>query len=169
MAKTTDLRMKKLDSNLAKSRVTIGDVLAIPTRCGTALAQVTHKHREPPQLGDLIRVLPGFHNQPVNLQEIVDLEEQFQTFVNASSLIKHGFAEVIGSAEIPAAKRAFPVFRMSAGIPEGADNWWLWDGNREWKIGRLTEEQKRMPIASTWTGPYLIDRICEGWNPQWDV
>lgn len=149
---------------MAKSRVRAGDILAIPTRCGVALAQVTHQHRDPPKLGDLIRVFPGFYDRSANLKEIVVLDEQFQTFVNAASLITHGFAEVIGTEEIPSEKQAFPVFRMSAGIPEGADNWWLWDGTREWKVGRLSEDQKQMPIASTWTGPYLIDRICEGWS-----
>jgi regulator of RNase E activity RraB len=44
-------------------------------------------------------------------------------------------------------------------------DWWLYDGNREWRIGQLSPGQERLSIAAIWNDTLLIDRIMSGWAP----
>ncbi len=63
-----------------------------------------------------------------------------------------------------------PTFRTGVINPKTGkvDVWWLWDGNREWKIGAISEEQRKFPIRGSWNDTLFIERIEEGWLPEKD-
>jgi regulator of RNase E activity RraB len=44
-------------------------------------------------------------------------------------------------------------------------DWWLYDGNREWRIGQLSPGQEQLSIAAIWNDTLLVDRILSGWAP----
>jgi hypothetical protein len=70
---------------------------------------------------------------------------------------------------MPLADKKLPTFRSTL-----ADNhhppevWWLWDwaAEREWRVDRLSEEQRRFPLLEVWNDTLLKKRIVEGWKPE---
>ncbi len=147
-------------------RLKIGDVYEIRTPKGFAYMQLTHMHREPPVLGDLVRVMPGFYSErPSDLESIIQNEERFRTFIPINATIKIGLAEFVRTIPVPESKRPFPHFRLRADILGERASWWIWDGEKDSKVGRtLTEEQRQLPICSTWNGVLLVERIVSGWS-----
>jgi hypothetical protein len=46
--------------------------------------------------------------------------------------------------------------------------WWVWDGEREWRVDELDEEQQRYSVLGIVSHPFLVERIESGWHPeQW--
>jgi hypothetical protein len=147
----------------------IGDVIEIPTSQGLAYAQYTHEKDE---WGALIRVLPGlFGSRPVNLDDVVRQRERFVTFFPLKAAVRKKIVRIVGRGEIPPEARAFPLFRAAGAIDrEGRVlDWWLWDGEKEWRVPELTAQQRVLPIRAVWNDTLLIQRIQEGWSPSTDV
>ncbi|WP_176536262.1 hypothetical protein [Rhizobium sp. L9] len=46
--------------------------------------------------------------------------------------------------------------------------WWLWDGEKEWRIGQLSAEQHQLSIRGVWNDTLLVERIEFGWTPEID-
>ena len=150
-------------------RVQLGDVIEIPTAKGFAYAQCSHKH---PRFGHLIRILPGFHQtRPASFGTFVKQKEQFVTFFPLGAAVHRGIFEIVTHEEIPEEAQAFPLFRDGVENPKTGrvNDWWLWDGQREWRVGDLTPEQRQLPIRAIWTDLLLIQRIEEGWTPSKEV
>lgn len=149
-------------------RIKQGDVIEIATKRGLAYSQyVVYKE----QWGALIRVLPGFFDRrPPNICEIVKKPEQFVTFFPLQAAVNRKIFEVIDNCEIPASGQRFPLFRAAGHIDrEGrVHDWWLWDGDKEWRIGKLTVEQSKLPIRSVLNDSQLIKDIEDDWTPQTD-
>ena len=146
----------------------MGDVVEIPTKKGLAYAQYTHKNA---QWGALIRVLPGFHAaRPPDLGPVVAGPERFVTFFPLQQAINRGIFEIVGQAEVPPAARPFPLFRVAGFVDrEGrVHDWYLWDGGQDRKIGKLTDEQRKLPILAVWNDTWLVEAIEEGWTPATD-
>jgi hypothetical protein len=152
-------------------RVKIGDILEIPTKKGLAYVQLSHNHEIPPlSMGELIRVLPGFFpERPAEFQSLANQKELYHTFIGAEVLVRRKIFSVVGHAEVPAAARKFPLFRAGAITPAGkVEYWWLWDGEKEWRIGKLTDEQLDLPIRAFWNDLSLIYHLEVGWTPRKD-
>jgi hypothetical protein len=64
----------------------------------------------------------------------------------------------------PAKLESFPIFRDGVADPRTGKivNWWLWDGEREWLVGGLTDEQKKYPIREIVNDTLLMERIESG-------
>lgn len=151
---------------MAKAK--IGDVLEIATPKGFAYAQYTHKHQ---LMGDLIRVLPGiFHDRPDDIDALLEEEPQFVTFVPLASFMKRKTCSTVANRPIPASQQEFPLFRNGLPNPstQKVENWWLWDGVQEWKVGQLSKEQRKLPIMEVWNDTLLIERIVAKWRPEND-
>lgn len=143
----------------------IGDILEISTYRGLAYAQYTYKH---PRFGYLVRVLPGFYNsRPANLTEIISGPERYFTFVFLRQALRRDIVRVIGRHEVPERARKFPLFRDGVVDPKTGRvaHWWLWDGEREWRVGKLTKREKNLPIRSVWNDILLAERIASEWSP----
>lgn len=149
-------------------RIKEGDIIEIPTAKGLAYAQYVLKNE---RWGSLLRVLPGFHRaRPDDFAEVVRQQERFVTFFPLQAAISQKIFEVVAREEVPEAARSLPLFRAAGFIDlEGkVHDWWLWDGEREWRVGQLTDELRRLPILGIWNDTYLIGRIEEEWTPETD-
>lgn len=153
-------------------RPQIGDIVEIKTPKGLAYAQYTHKHDEPPKYGALIRVLPGLYkSRPSEFSELVQQTERFFVFFPLGAAVARGIVTIVAHEEVPKRCRPFPLFRDGVKNPATGrvETWWLWDGEREWKVGDLKPEQYNLPIRAVWNDTLLIQRIVEGWSPVDEV
>jgi len=148
------------------AKLKIGDIVEINTKFGFAYVQYTHNHKK---YGSLLRVLKGFfESRPSDLISLAAQVTQFVTFLPLAAATKRGIFSIIGNAPIPEFARQFPVFRCGVSAP-GTNKisiWWLWDGEKEWKVGELVPEQLMLPIRGVWNDTLLIERIEEGWLPE---
>lgn len=101
--------------------------------------QFSHKH---PDLGELIRVLPGFFaERPKEFQSIADQKELYCTFFIVGASVRRKIFSAVGYAELPVASQKFQLFRTGIfNLAGKVEHWSLWDGEREWMVGRLTNE-----------------------------
>jgi hypothetical protein len=145
-------------------------VIEIPTPKGLAYAQYTHKHDIPPRYGSLLRVLPGlFSHRPADFSELVNQPPAFTTFFPLGAACNRGILHVVASEAIPPHSSPFPIFRNSHRDKTGkrVGPWFLWDGQREWKVETLTDQQLRdYPPLGTWNDTLLIERILAGWRHE---
>jgi hypothetical protein len=153
---------------LAAKRAKPGDMFEIITNRGLTYMQCTHRHRE---YGHLVRVLRGFFEvRPENLSELVSKEAAFATFFPLDAALKRGVVTLVSKYPIPPRAVGFPVFR--AGIPDPATGkvgtWWSWDGEKEWKVGAISEGQRSMPIREILTLPALLQKMEDEWTPECD-
>ena len=145
-----------------------GDVFSIKTADGDAYFQFVKIMRPS---GALIRVLPGTYSEkPLNLKEIISIETNFWIFFPLSEAHKQGIVKKISHCELPEHARKTPLFRAGVVDPSTGkvETWWFWDGDKEWMVGAITEEQRRLPIRGTWNDTLLIKRIEQGWLPEKD-
>ncbi len=143
-----------------------GDLIEIKTAKGLAYAQYTHKR---PSYGHLIRVIDGFfESRPENLGELAARPTRFSIFFPLGVAISRRLVEKIGCAPIPAPDQRFPTFRSTLTIGGKATVWWLWDGDKAWKVKELTAEQRKLSVRGIWNHTLLIERIEQGWKPEDD-
>lgn len=148
--------------------ICLGDVFAIRTSSGEAYLQYV---KQIAPMGSLIRVIPGvFTDLPINFESLVAKESNFWIFFPVRNAFSRGIVRKVGSHAIPDHSKSIPVFR--AGVVDPAvgkvADWWLWDGEREWHVGSITDEQRKLPIRGSWNDIMLIKRIEEGWLPEND-
>lgn len=158
-------------------RKRIGDVYEIKTNKELAYFQYTHEYTKPPKWGSLIRVLNGFYSKRPSLEEInriVEKPHRFQTFCFLQAGIKEGEVQFVGNFSIPEFAQKFPIFKGTNSMPKKdplEKIWWLWDGEKEWKVGKLSlEEQMKYPlkqlcdvtalIGDIETGKSFSDNLC---------
>lgn len=147
----------------------IGDVYEIQTSKGLAYFQYTHEHIKPPKWGSLIRVLRGFYGKrpAVNeLAEIVKKPHRFQVFLFLNQAIKEKEVAFVGNFQIPGFSQKFPIFKNTNTLPKGDQReaiWSLWDGEKSWRVGKLSEEeQMKYPFHSLCDTTTLVRDIEEG-------
>ncbi len=143
----------------------IGDIIEIRTSRGLAYAQYTHEHSARPRYGSLIRVLPGFYEEPPKtFDSLVQQAHVFMVFFPLNAAIRQGIVRRVANVPVPPSLREFPVFRCGLEDPVTGrvDEPWLWDGKREWRVEALTEEQKSFPIRQLVNDTMLIIMIEKG-------
>ena len=149
-------------------RVQIGNIIEIPTAKGLAYAQYTHQHATH---GGLIRVFDTlFGHRPINFSELVNGSVRFSTFFPVTAAINRNIFKVVGHEDVAPRNKPFPVFRNGIADPKTkkVSVWWFWDGEREWRVGNITPEQRSMPIVGVWNVAFLVERIESGWRPEND-
>ena len=152
--------MAKNTSNLLSS----GHVLRIKTPIGIAYAICTHRDAI---CGHLIRVMGDLHNNEIShLDKLFGKEEAFSIFFLWGSNVDKSLVDIAGRIAIPEHMANFPLFK--AGIVNQrtgkVDHWWLWDGNKEWPVGKLTVDQRLLPLREIWNEVLLVERIAAGWR-----
>jgi len=145
----------------------IGDIIEIPTSNGFAYAQYTHRHDK---FGALLRVLDGFFkSRPKEFDALVKRKHRFVIFFPLGAALRRKIFPIVGHAEVPDDAKDFPIFRSGAVGKNGkVATWWLWDGKKEWRIGHLTPEQRRLPIRGVVNYAALIQMIDSFWAPETD-
>lgn len=152
-----------------KIKRVVGDLIEIPTSKGLAYVQHIFDHKIPPVYGSLIRVLQGFYKTTPSkeeLQKIVALPHRFVGFCPVYHAIKAGIFKLIGNFPVPEFARKFPVFKATQAPPKSDPkevDWWLWDGEKEWKVGKLSEEDlDKYPYRGVFNDTALITSIETG-------
>jgi hypothetical protein len=148
------------------ARLKIGDIVEIKTGKGLVYAQYTHKH---PRYGALLRILRKFYGvRPSDFTELARIRPAFMCFFPLGAAVNRGIVSIVGNVVVPTEAKAFPTFRNGVIDPSTGrvKVWWLWDGEKEWRVGELTAEQRRLPILGVWNDTLLIERIESGWTPE---
>lgn len=157
-----------MSASPATQRVRLGDVVEIATPKGLAYAWYVNKHEK---YGALLRVQAALHTRrPEDLGAGTTGEVAFLCFFPLQAAVSAAIVTVVGNQAVPAEASSFPVFRAGVVNPKTGkvDTWWFWDGEHEWRVGALTEEQRSMPIRGVWNDTLLIERIISGWRPEND-
>ena len=143
-------------------RARIGDIVEIPLPdSGVGYAQYTHKHR---QYGALLRVFQ-VREKIDDITEVFNMRHQFTTFFPLGAALDREIVRIAGNLPIKDELKMFPLFRT--GVPDKSgvvETWWLWDGENEKRIGKLSPEQMGLPIRGVINDSLLIERICSGWQ-----
>jgi hypothetical protein len=78
---------------------------------------------------------------------------------------------IVGTIAVPASLIEFPLFRCGA-IPNPhtgkVDNWYLWNGEKEWRVGEITAEQRKLNLRGVMNHAALVGCIESGWTPTGD-
>ena len=146
----------------------MGAIVEIKTDGGLAYALCTHKNEK---YHYLLRVFKGFYDsRPDDLDDVMSNEVQFSAFFPLGVALRKGIFEVAGHSEIPDELRRFPMFRGGFVDRDSRKilDWFLWDGEKTYKVGKLNDEQKAYPIRGVWNDTLLITRIENGYTPQTD-
>ncbi|WP_158133745.1 hypothetical protein [Vibrio navarrensis] len=143
-------------------RPKLGDIVEIPLpENGTGYAQYTHKHK---QYGALLRVFQVCEKVE-DISYLLTVPHQFTTFFPLGAAVSREIVSIVGSLPIREEFKAFPIFRSGMVNKSGTvEVWWLWDGENEERIGKLSPKQMEYPIRGIINDTLLIERICEGWQ-----
>ena len=124
--------------------------------------------------GALLRVYNTIYQTKQSLDVIQSAvnsrEPDFFTFFPLGAAVNRNIVSVVGNAPIPEKQKPFPLFRNGNEDPKtkNVETWWLWDGEKEWPIGKLTKEQSRLSLNEVWNDALLVERIESGWTPETD-
>jgi hypothetical protein len=137
-----------------------GDLYEIETKDGFSYFQYTHKNR---LMGPLVWVLKGKFREPLELADIQYLPHLYATFFPVQGVHKAGLIRWLGTAPIPESRRNFPLFRTQS----RPDHNWLWDGEKEWPVGKINKDQMKLPVRQICNFPALVQLIEKNWLPEW--
>jgi hypothetical protein len=127
------------------ARIGIGDVFETATEHGPLYVQLTHDHDE---YGELIRVLGGTHDPcSDDVEALAAAPDVWRGFYPLRAAVRQGHMSPVGHAPVPAERAAFPTFKIGQRDPRTGDvaQWWLWDGEREWRVDALDADQRELP------------------------
>ena len=142
------------------ARAIIGDIFEIQTEAGCAYAQYTHKHQ---MYGALLRVSRGLYKTlPTDFCALIQPPPILITFFPLGAALNRNIVRKIAHCPIPSHSSAFPTFKAGTPNKEGTvENWWLWDGEREWRPSRLSKTELTYPTRGVVNDTMLISLILK--------
>ncbi len=155
-------------TGIKRKRAKLGDVIEIPVSQGYAYAQYTHHDRNL-QLGALLALLPGVYvERPTDWATVVNQQELYWFFLPLNPELRRGHVTIVANELIPESRQKFPLLRRRGSIDRDGTvlKWGLWDGEKSWKIDKLSPEQHHLSQAAVWGFELLVLRIEEGWMPS---
>lgn len=145
-------------------RIKIGDVIEIPVKSGFAYAQYVHKHAK---YGSLLLVFSTIHNKSITDFSFLKDGLHYFAFFPLGPSVNQKIFNIVSNQSLPDYAINFPLFKTGVENSIGkVENWWLWDGDKEWKVDELNEEQKKLSYRGIWNDTLLIERIEQGWSPE---
>lgn len=148
---------------MASKTVSLGDIMEIQTSRGFGYAQYIH---DDPRYGACIRVFEGLHESRPSVEQILTTKVRYTTFLPVKHSVRHGLVEVIGNAAVELADGIYPML-LAGNRVNKKGSWWLWDGEKEEKIGpELTKEQRTYSIASNINAAMLRHWLETDWTPE---
>ena len=131
---------------------------------------ILYEHTGPgTKWGSVIRVLNGFYNvRPFidEIHKIVGEPHRFITFCQVHYSVNIGDWDRVANFAVPDFAKDFPIFKGTNSSPKSLLEevvWWLWDGEKEWRVGKLRlEEQLKYPFHSSCNDTALISKIETG-------
>jgi hypothetical protein len=148
-------------------RLRAGDVIGIKIESKLALGLISHIHRE---YGPLVRVFSGEFVSGTDINDFVNKQPlAFSSFVLVQKGIAEGLIVMLGKATVPSHLADFPVFRSGTPSKDGKVRiWFFWDGTKDWEVGTLSAEQRKMPLIDIIDATALAYYITVGWRPETD-
>ena len=142
-------------------RIKIGDVFGIPLPDGRyAYCQYLLRKED---FGDLARVFDLLSDTPVLSVEAFKARGLLfpPIFLGLLVPLRHGRWKRIGNLLVE--NFEFPRFRQSMRTKPGVyDDWRVWDGKKEKKIGKLPESLRALELRCVWGDEALEERIMDG-------
>jgi len=154
------------------ARPVLGDIVEIPLTRGFAYGQYVYNYTKPPRWGALVRVFPDtFDKRPGDFSDLVNGNERFVVFMPLAAAVNQEMVKLVDRAAVPARFSKLPVFKAAGFLNKAGivKDWWLWDGEREWRSPGLSADEARYPLREIPSIPVLIDRIESGWKPEDEV
>lgn len=104
------------------------------------------------------------------MAEIVLDEPQFLIFFPLGSAVNQQIVVIVDNLPVPQHAQPFPIFRNGARDPatNTVNVWWLWDGEKEWRVGSLKSAQRSLPLLRIVNDTALIEMIETAYNPEDD-
>lgn len=151
-----------------KSPLAHGDVFEFQVDGEKAYFQYTH---DDPRFGFVIRVLPGtYFERPPDVCALAQQREAFYVCYELDVLYGAGDIVRLANCDIPFFARDFPLFRIERKSADGKSTTWiLYDGQREQKLGRTLDVQKRRLPVYKWTNhASLCEMVRQRYRPEND-
>lgn len=139
-------------------KISTGDLVEINGKSGNFYyCQYTHYHEV---FGCLLAIFKydRIISEPLDLDALVMSEVCTHVFYPLKRSIKQGIFRIVGNRPVRPSLTKFPVFRAGFAQKSGedAENWWLWNGEDEWYVGKL-ENIERYPVRRIVNDAYLVD------------
>lgn len=150
------------------SRTKFGDVFEIKTARGLGYFQFVNKH---PEFGQLIRVLPGIHEErPADLSKLSAEKEVYFVFFPVTAAVSKALVEKIGNFAVPIWAQGIPLMRRPGARAPGGKvlTWFIVNDRGEKLVKELSEDQRQLSLAVIWNDTLLAERIAAGWKPSDD-
>jgi hypothetical protein len=154
------------------SRPKLGDVFEVAlSKEDFGYIQYVYNYRKPPVWGPLIRILPGLYaSRPENISDLVAQSERFWTFYPLATLLRQGLVTKVSNEAIPERCQTFPLFKAcNRNFQTGQKTWFLWDGDKEWKVDPLSPEYYDLSLCQIIGHELLVERIETNWSPRDEV
>jgi hypothetical protein len=148
-------------------RIRRGQIIEVVTPRGLAYVQYVSRHRK---YGDTIRALPGlFGARPKDFSGLARKHAYF-AFYPVGAAVTRGFVAPVATEAIPTDLEEPRRMRRRGAISRDGRvlAWLIVEGDHEVLRHELSDEEKRLPIASIWNHAYLVDRLAEEWSPEMD-
>jgi hypothetical protein len=158
-------RSMRSPANIGKTatRLRVGDVLERRASSGTIYLQYLGKH---PSYGDAVLVCPREIPSPIKPNPDL-FADGYITFFPATVAVREGLFSPCGRMTSP----DLPTRLRRAGVRKGrhVETWIIEDGYNETVHHRLSDEERRIPIAAIWNIELLTQRLHEGWRPEEEI
>jgi hypothetical protein len=142
-------------------RVVVGDIIEIPVNNSRCYAHFVY---DKPRWGQLLWFyFKLYDHKPREIIATVDGSPDLISLFPLKGSLRAGLTSIVGHRDLDQVRAKFPVFRSGVANPKSGkvDNWWLWNGDREWRVGALTPEQMSFPYRGIINRAFLID-VIEG-------
>lgn len=145
------------------ARVKIGDIFEIETSKGKVYLHFLYKDKE---IGELVRVLKGFHNiRPASFEDLASSSEQFMVYLPLSAANRRKIVEHVGNFSV--ANLAKPQYMRTEHYVRGEFLGWHIIDTDTWDrqlVKELTPEQKQLSPWGVWNDTLLIENLEQGWS-----
>lgn len=142
-----------------RKRVKVGDVLQLKVEGRFAYLHFIGTH---PEYGGAVVVNPQFREEPATVSSGY-FSGGYVTFYPVTAAVAQGLVEVV--AHLPPSSLPERLRRAGARSGRHVVTWVIETGSGEVVRTRLSDEERRLPIAAIWNHELLVQRIAEGWNP----
>jgi hypothetical protein len=149
-----------------RKRPRLGDIVEVPVpRKGFAYVHYVKEHRG---YGSLLRVLPGlFKKRRTEVAELAEGKELYLVFFPLGVALHRGHLKIVGEGAVPERFGKWPLFRaFNENIDTGVRTWFLWDGQKYLKIGRLPKKYYDLSFPGTLNLTELENRLAQAWLPR---
>lgn len=140
-------------------KLQIGDIFEIKTKLGLCYGQMTHRHKTHT---DVLRIFrPKFNERPENFTDIAMQEVEFTVLCPLTAAVRSEEIPRVANCPVRSDLQPFPKFRNGIANPKTniVDDWWIWDGEKEYRVGHLTMEQMTIPRLAIRNLVSIIDLV----------